>query len=460
MDKMTSIIIPTLFGDQSLRDCIQSIQDYTDLSTVEIIIVANGCKLPVALYLSTLPVPCKYIWYDEALGFSKAVNIGIQESVGDYIVLLNDDCKLLPQRRNEWLERLKEPFKANITGVVGPHSLIDPITRKQFVPYYCVMFQRETLEIVGLLDETFFPGGCEDIDHCIRIQEAGRDIYSLLPFYLISTRDAKFVAGDFPIYHKGEHTVEAYFADKQNNWKSIFYNNQVHLKAKWVDKQVVTSIIPSLKGKHLTFPGNKKVIVGIDPASLTGDRGTIIEERIIEEGRLYIDAVDIIDKASLPSPLHLNLGCGDVLLPGYVNVDKYDSHADVDWDAIALPLERTSVDTIYSSHLIEHFDFHEGQTVLREWQRVLKEGGILIIETPDLLASCRKFVASNEQERINMYSHFFSTPWLEGQIHKFLYTPSQMRRTLEQLGFKQIHQERALRYIDREDICMKFVCKK
>ena len=118
------------------------------------------------------------------------------------------------------------------------------------------------------------------------------------------------------------------------------------------------------------------------------------------------------------------------------------------------------MDEIYSSHLIEHFDFQQGQEVLKEWKRVLKEGGVLIIETPNFLASCKKFVHADEQGKIDLYSHFFSTPWIDGQIHKFLYTPIQMKWTLEQLGFKEVHQESALRYIGREDICMKFVCRK
>jgi predicted SAM-dependent methyltransferase len=149
-----------------------------------------------------------------------------------------------------------------------------------------------------------------------------------------------------------------------------------------------------------------------------------------------------------------------MILPGYINADKYNSKAEQSWDAVALPLPSNVVDEIYTSHLIEHFDFHQGQEVLKEWKRVLKKEGILILETPDLLASCKKFVASDEQGRVNLYSHFFSEPWIPGQIHKFLYTPIQMRWTLEQLGFKEIHQERALRYTDKEDICMKFVCRK
>lgn len=462
----TSIIIPTLFGDQSLRDCIQSIQDYTDLSGVEVIIVANGCPVSTLTYLSRLPYPFRYIWNNQELGFPKAVNIGIQASLGEYIVLLNDDCKLLPQEKNTWIQQLKAPFQDDgRVGVVGPHALKDPITEYLFLPYYCVMFQRSMLEQVGLLDEGFGPGGCEDIDHCIRIQEAEYTIFAL-PKIEEAPREGNYAIGTFPLYHEAEHTVIPYFKDKQNDWEAIFWNNQEHLRQKWVERSIVTSIIPSLKGKRLTFP-EKDVVKAEDalrevlnhPAPHPFE-ATVIHVPKNDDSLMEADRRIPVVKSPLPSLLRLNLGCGDMLLDGYINVDKYDDHADRQWDAVALPLSSNSVDEIYSSHLIEHFDFHQGQQVLKEWKRVLKEGGVLGIETPDFLASCKKFVNANEQERVELYSHFFSTPWIDGQVHKFLYTPVQMRWTLEQLGFKEIHQERALRYIDREDICMKFVCRK
>ena len=158
--------------------------------------------------------------------------------------------------------------------------------------------------------------------------------------------------------------------------------------------------------------------------------------------------------------MKLNLGCGDLLFDDYCNVDQFNPAADVKADAKSLPFADNSIDEIYSSHLIEHFDFHEVFGVLKEWKRVLKPSGWLVIETPDFLASCRKFVETDEETRIQMYSHFFAKPWVAGEIHKFLYTPRQMAWLLDRIGFTNIHQRPALRYIGREDICMKFLCQK
>jgi ubiquinone/menaquinone biosynthesis C-methylase UbiE len=89
-------------------------------------------------------------------------------------------------------------------------------------------------------------------------------------------------------------------------------------------------------------------------------------------------------------------------------------------------------------HIIEHFSFSEGQKVLNEWYRVLKPGGKLILETPDLLATCQRFVNSDEQFRITLYGHLFAYPDLPGQIHKFLFTETQLRCQLGWAGFKNV----------------------
>lgn len=158
--------------------------------------------------------------------------------------------------------------------------------------------------------------------------------------------------------------------------------------------------------------------------------------------------------------IKLHLGCGDVILDGWVNIDLYDEHADLKWDIKHLPYDENTIDEIYNAHVIEHFDFYEAFDVLREWHRVLKPGGSLTVETPDFLETCRKFVNSDEQTRINLYGHIFAKPWLPGQIHKFLYTENQLRWTLMQCGFKNINRVSARRYIGMEDICLKLVAQK
>lgn len=135
----------------------------------------------------------------------------------------------------------------------------------------------------------------------------------------------------------------------------------------------------------------------------------------------------------------LHLGCGNIYIPGWINCDINSDKADVKLDCSKIPLPDNSVQAIYSSHLIEHWDFKKGIEVLSEWYRVLTPGGKLIIETPDLLGLCKRYVNSDESERINLYTLFFGIPWLEEwNIHKFLYSELQLRWTLGNIGFTGI----------------------
>ncbi len=137
--------------------------------------------------------------------------------------------------------------------------------------------------------------------------------------------------------------------------------------------------------------------------------------------------------------IRLHLGCGDIYLGDWINCDLENPKADVKLDCRKIPLPDNSVQEIYNSHLLEHFDFKEAWSVLKEWHRVLKPGGKLITETPDLLGLCQEYVNSSEPHRVDMYGLFFGCPWLEEwNIHKFLYSETQLRWTLEQTGFTDI----------------------
>jgi len=143
----------------------------------------------------------------------------------------------------------------------------------------------------------------------------------------------------------------------------------------------------------------------------------------------------------------LHLGCGDQKLAGYINIDLHSDTADEKLDAIDLSkYPDNSVDEILALHLIEHFHFQDGQKALREWFRVLRPGGVLRIETPDLLNLCKHFVAGPEDLRISLYPHFFAHPWEEGQTHYFLYTEVQLGWTLQQIGFQKIARKAPIRY--------------
>lgn len=93
----------------------------------------------------------------------------------------------------------------------------------------------------------------------------------------------------------------------------------------------------------------------------------------------------------------LHLGAGgqrippDICGPEYeqVSVDMAQP-ADIIGDVRDLPFPNDYVDLVYASHLLEHLPEHETVDALREWRRVLKPGGRMVVRVPDAQAACKR----------------------------------------------------------------------
>jgi hypothetical protein len=170
-----SIIIPTYNHlEDCLKPCIETIKEYTDLSNVEVIVVANGCTDGTKEYLKDQPKQIKTVWVNEPLGYTKATNLGIKESKGEFLVLLNNYTALVPQPKNTWLDLMTEPFYSDPKmGVTGPLPNYCPDANDTFMIFFCVMIRRNVIESVGLLDEIYSPGFGEDTDFSIRAKKLG-----------------------------------------------------------------------------------------------------------------------------------------------------------------------------------------------------------------------------------------------------------------------------------------------
>ena len=95
--------------------------------------------------------------------------------------------------------------------------------------------------------------------------------------------------------------------------------------------------------------------------------------------------------ARATAPLRLNLGAGDVAIPGYTPVDRKTGG-----EAYPLAFDDNSVDEIRASHVLEHFPHTMTGAVLADWVRALKPGGKLSIAVPDFDWICRAYQAGAE----------------------------------------------------------------
>jgi hypothetical protein len=135
----------------------------------------------------------------------------------------------------------------------------------------------------------------------------------------------------------------------------------------------------------------------------------------------------------------LNLGCGSILLDGYINIDLYNPSAEVQHDLTKpLPYKDGSIDEIYAKHIIEHFLLDEWLQIKKDWSRILKKGGKLTIECPDITKCMEHFLNNFGGDRwgfwlCSIYGLQHGNP---GQIHKNGFDVERLSQNLEDEGFK------------------------
>ena len=154
--------------------------------------------------------------------------------------------------------------------------------------------------------------------------------------------------------------------------------------------------------------------------------------------------------------MKLNLGCGDKILEGYVNVDVVESRAgkspDVLCDLHALePFEDASADEVMAIHVVEHFWRWEVVEVLREWVRVLKPGGRMVLECPNLVSACQAVVADPDNATLpdqrgqrSMWVLYGDPRWQDPlMVHRWGYTPRSLAMVMHEAGLENLGQEKA-----------------
>lgn len=157
--------------------------------------------------------------------------------------------------------------------------------------------------------------------------------------------------------------------------------------------------------------------------------------------------------STVVTPIKINLGCGDDLRPGYINVDKFPQDASVVAAELpALPFANNYADEVLLSHVLEHFGYADGVRLCQEIQRVLKPGGIAFIEVPDIQWCLAQFLGAPEPNGYTNPEYDYNTQhkwglWAQaiwgdqhhdGLFHKWGYTAHRLLNLLNHVGFHPI----------------------
>lgn len=204
-----SVIIVNWNTKELLKQAVASVLNLKTQIKSEIIVVDNGSTDGSLEFIRKAFPEIKAISCERNYGFAKAVNLGVHQSHGSYIFLLNSDAQLLPGT----LEKLKSVMELNPKAGVAGGELIFQNGKKQnsigLIPDFFtevlnksllqvlfpkrypskrlrydkatevpsvigagILINRKALEAVGLLDERYF-FFLEETDLCCQIQKKG-----------------------------------------------------------------------------------------------------------------------------------------------------------------------------------------------------------------------------------------------------------------------------------------------
>jgi len=197
-----SVVVVNYNGAALLEDCLLSLRGQT-FRDFEVVLVDNGSvDNSISVAASVFP-QARCVVLAENVGFAKGSNIGIRQSDGEYVVLLNNDTQAEPTFLEELVGTAVDDAQV---GMVAP-KILDFFDRQRIdsagglvmsrdalaqgrgrgerdegqydalteilVPSACAaLYRREMLNETGLFDESFFMY-CEDLDLGLRGRWAG-----------------------------------------------------------------------------------------------------------------------------------------------------------------------------------------------------------------------------------------------------------------------------------------------
>jgi len=147
--------------------------------------------------------------------------------------------------------------------------------------------------------------------------------------------------------------------------------------------------------------------------------------------------------------MKIHMACGRHVLDGYVNVDmarhpsaKRDPEL-LGVDVKSLPIDDGVADEILAIHVFEHLCRWEVDPLLQEWARVMKSGGVLVLEMPDIIKCARNVIANVDDLRNGLLGIYGATDEKDPLMyHRWGWTFCTIKPLLEAAGFHRIKEKK------------------
>lgn len=147
----------------------------------------------------------------------------------------------------------------------------------------------------------------------------------------------------------------------------------------------------------------------------------------------------------------LNVCCGGRILDGYINIDIVAAKGKPPPDVIApmdrVPLPDGCAEEIMCIHGWEHQFLWECDKTITEWKRLLKPGGKLVLELPDIIKCCENIingfvVGGKHTDQLGMWG-LYGDPRSKDKFmtHRWGWSPKTLREFLKGHGLVEIFDE-------------------
>lgn len=132
----------------------------------------------------------------------------------------------------------------------------------------------------------------------------------------------------------------------------------------------------------------------------------------------------------------IDVGGGYNTTPGFVGVDIMPG-SDIEADVCNMPFLDGQIEKIVCFHLLEHLPKDRIDDALSECYRVLKRGGVMVLEVPDFESIIQDWIKADENDRWGMkLSRIFGMQNRVGEFHQTGFTLERLKVLILRNGFE------------------------